>query len=112
MQIETLKNAIESKIISENQKDFTSVDEAFSYYETHSLQLIEKLKLLEDRVWENELVHLAVKGIKLYEGKMMDMYWVLLFDTIHHHGQLSTYYRSMGVRNPSIYGPTAEDTES
>ncbi|MCX6351170.1 MAG: hypothetical protein NTX03_04825 [Bacteroidetes bacterium] len=45
------------------------------------------------------------------QGKMMDMYWTLMFDTIHHRGQLSTYYRSMGVRNPSIYGPSAEDIE-
>jgi uncharacterized damage-inducible protein DinB len=39
------------------------------------------------------------------------MFWGFLFDTVHHRGQLSTYYRQMGVRNPSIYGPTAETIE-
>ena len=42
---------------------------------------------------------------------MSAMYWMMMFDIIHHRGQLSTYYRQMGVRNPSIYGPTAEDIE-
>jgi len=32
----------------------------------------------------------------------------LLLDLIHHRGQLSTYIRAMGGKNPSIYGPTAD----
>ncbi len=28
--------------------------------------------------------------------------------SVHHRGQLSTYLRPMGGRNPSIYGPTAD----
>ena len=34
-----------------------------------------------------------------------------MFDTVHHRGQLTTYYRPMGMPNPSIYGPTAETME-
>ncbi len=40
------------------------------------------------------------------------IFWMFMFDIIHHRGQLSTYYRHMGVRNPQIYGPTAEDMEA
>lgn len=109
---EELKNAVDSKIIDEKEVHFKSVDEAHKYYETHSLQLIDKLTNVDDETWENEMVSLTVNGNKIYEGKMMDMYWVLLHDTIHHRGQLSTYYRQMGVRVPSIYGPTAEDMEA
>ena len=43
---------------------------------------------------------------------MSNLFWTLMFDIIHHRGQLSTYYRTMGVRNPQIYGPTAEDMEA
>lgn len=32
----------------------------------------------------------------------------ILFDMIHHRGQLSTYIRPMGGKNPSIYGPSAD----
>ena len=34
----------------------------------------------------------------------------LLFDLVHHRGQLSTYIRAMGGKNPSIYGPSADIT--
>lgn len=33
--------------------------------------------------------------------------WMILFDRIHHRGQLSIYLRMAGGRVPSIYGPTA-----
>ena len=42
---------------------------------------------------------------------MSAIFWTVMHDIIHHRGQLSTYYRHMGVRNPNIYGPTAEDME-
>jgi uncharacterized damage-inducible protein DinB len=32
------------------------------------------------------------------------MLWFFLFDVIHHRGQLSTYIRPMGGKNPAIYG--------
>jgi uncharacterized damage-inducible protein DinB len=108
---EDLKDSITTKVIDEKHKDFASTDEAYKYYETNSLQLIEKLNGVSDSAWETEQITLSVNGRKVYEGRMMDMFWTLLFDTVHHRGQLSTYYRSMGVRNPSIYGPTAEDMQ-
>jgi uncharacterized damage-inducible protein DinB len=43
---------------------------------------------------------------------MRDMCWQLFFDVIHHRGQLSVYFRPMGIPNPSIYGPTAEMVEA
>ena len=35
--------------------------------------------------------------------------WFLLFDQIHHRGQLSVYLRLSGGKLPSIYGPTADE---
>lgn len=35
--------------------------------------------------------------------------WMLLLDTIHHRGQLSTYLRLMGADVPSIYGPSKSE---
>lgn len=40
-------------------------------------------------------------------GKMA---WLLLFDLVHHRGQLSTYIRPMGGLVPSIYGPSGDTT--
>ena len=39
----------------------------------------------------------------------MDFLWFMLFDQIHHRGQLSVYVRMAGGKVPSIYGPTADE---
>lgn len=38
------------------------------------------------------------------------IFWLFLFDGIHHRGQLSTYLRPLGAKVPSIYGPSADTT--
>lgn len=43
------------------------------------------------------------------EMRAMDVVWGLLFDQIHHRGQMSVYIRMAGGRVPSIYGPSADD---
>lgn len=40
---------------------------------------------------------------------LMDLLWFLLFDKVHHRGQLSVYLRLLDVPVPSIYGPTADE---
>ncbi len=37
---------------------------------------------------------------------------MMLFDQIHHRGQLSVYIRMAGGKVPSIYGPSADDTST
>lgn len=37
---------------------------------------------------------------------------MMLFDQIHHRGQLSVYVRMVGGKVPSIYGPSADDTST
>jgi uncharacterized damage-inducible protein DinB len=49
-------------------------------------------------------VELQVSGksfVTIPRGSMM---WFFLFDVIHHRGQLSTYVRPMGGKNPAVYG--------
>jgi len=38
-----------------------------------------------------------------------ELAWGVLFDLIHHRGQLSTYLRPMGSTVPAIYGPSADE---
>ena len=53
-----------------------------------------------------------------YEGKVVSeqpigqFLWFILFDSIHHRGQLSTYLRPMGGKVPAIYGPSADEPSS
>ncbi len=37
---------------------------------------------------------------------------MMLFDQIHHRGQMSVYIRLAGGKVPSIYGPSADDSST
>ena len=98
--------------VEESGKKFDSIDEAADYFEKYAKLLVEKLQKTDEITWNEKIVAYQLDGNKLFEFPMRDMFWMFMFDIIHHRGQLSTYYRHMGVRNPSIYGPTAEDIEA
>lgn len=108
---EALSNATQTFVISEGPKQFTGTEEAAAYFEKYAARLTENLKNTDDKTWDEKIVPFEFDGHKLFEYPMVNMFWSFMFDIIHHRGQLSTYYRSMGVVNPHIYGPTAEDAE-
>lgn len=110
---EALSNAVESFIaIEQTGKQYKSVEAAASYFEKYATLLVEKLNAINDKTWEEQIVEFQLNGNILFAYPMINMFWMFMFDIIHHRGQLSTYYRHMGVRNPQIYGPTAEDMEA
>lgn len=108
---EEMCNACEKFIIEEKSthKQFNSKQEIASFFEKHARLLTDKLNAVDDKTWESKLIEFKFDGNKLFAYPMSDTYWILIFDIIHHRGQLSTYYRHMGVRSPQIYGPTADD---
>ena len=108
---EAMINGIDTGVVDEKDGKYNTIEEAAVYLEKNSEVLLAKLAKVDENTWETKVVPLMIGGNKIYEAPMLNMYWTLLFDVIHHRGQLSTYYRAMGVRNPSIYGPTAEDME-
>ncbi len=108
---EAMNNATKTFVLNEGNKDFKSVEEASDYFEKNAALLVESLKNTDDKTWEEKIIPFEFEGHRLFEYPMQNMFWIFLFDTVHHRGQLSTYYRPMGVINPHIYGPTAEDAE-
>lgn len=62
-----------------------------------------KAKGMTEDDWQTE-------GQAWAKMKKGDFAMDIMFDLIHHRGQLSTYIRSMGGKNPSIYGPSADVT--
>jgi uncharacterized damage-inducible protein DinB len=110
---EVICNATGSFIAAEKStpKQFASVEDAASYFEKYALLLVEKLNTTNDTTWSEQIISFQLDGNELFAYPMSNTYWMIMFDIIHHRGQLSTYYRHMGVRNPQIYGPTAEDME-
>lgn len=111
---EVMCNATDSFIAEEKSayKQFSSKKEIASYFEKFGTLLTEKLKAIDDKTWGEQIIEFHFDGQKLFAYPMINTYWMLMFDIIHHRGQLSTYYRHMGVRNPQIYGPAAEDMEA
>src|SRR5664280_1522328 len=71
-------------------------------------QLLERVARLDKATWERE-AEFAMDGHVAWKAPLGEMMWGLLFDAIHHRGQLSTYIRPMGGKVPSIYGPSADD---
>lgn len=85
------------------------LDDLITAYEKAHAELAQRLQKLDDRTWEQKKVKLIVSGHVAFEETLGGMFWVALFDAVHHRGQLSTYIRPMGGKVPSIYGPSADD---
>jgi uncharacterized damage-inducible protein DinB len=106
---EDLAEGVKTGVINHRLiQEYSSIDEAIREFENHSADLLELVAATSDEDWDHKMVALVVFGHTAFQLCMRDMCWRLFFDVIHHRGQLSIYYRPMGVPNPSIYGPTAE----
>ena len=110
--VEDLNEGVETGVINHRASaDFPSVENALEVFEKESDKLMELVANTDDNTWNERIVPMNVFGNKVGEGPLSAMCWMFLFDIIHHRGQLSTYYRPMGLTQPSIYGPTAEMVE-
>jgi uncharacterized damage-inducible protein DinB len=83
--------------------DFQTPAEALAYYDEHVAALIAEVEALPGEklahpitfaIWAEPAVAFLNIGLK---------------HTVHHRGQLSSYLRPMGVKVPSIYGPSADE---
>ena len=66
------------------------------------------LEKINDEAWDNEVVSLTISGNPFVSLPRFQMMWFFFFDIIHHRGQLSSYIRPMGGKNPAIYGYSAD----
>ncbi len=71
-------------------------------------RLSASLAQVDDARWESEGKFLA-GGQVVFAGPIRDHCWWILFDLVHHRGQLSTYIRPMGGKVPAVYGPSADE---
>ena len=85
------------------------LDDMIRTYEKAHAELAPALERVDERTWNEKLTQFVMDGRVLFEIPLGEMFWLGLFDAIHHRGQLSVYIRPMGGRVPSIYGPSADD---
>ena len=91
------------------EKPPASLDQIVTTFERSAAAVDERLAKLDEAAWKKPGKFL-VGGQAVWEDSVGNMMWGMLFDAIHHRGQLSTYLRPMGGKVPQIYGPTADDT--
>lgn len=88
-----------------------SLDEIVAAYERHHAELDGRLDGLGEETWQRK-GKFRVGGDLVMEPPLGEFLWFLLFDSIHHRGQLCAYIRPMGGKVPPIYGALADDPGS
>lgn len=89
-------------------KAATSPEQAATEFERWQRQFADLVRKVDDATW-NKRIPLLMDGKEVHGGAFSNMCWEMLFDEVHHRGQLSVYIRPMGGKVPSIYGPSADD---
>jgi uncharacterized damage-inducible protein DinB len=90
-----------------NQVPFDSVESAVGDLDASFAALIETLGSMDEAAWLETGQFYAGDHLVM-EAPRQQLAWMMLFDAVHHRGQLSTYLRPMGSKVPSIYGPSAD----
>jgi uncharacterized damage-inducible protein DinB len=84
------------------------LDEMLRLFERWSNELIDRVSKIDEASW-NQTAQLYYSGKLASEQPVGTFLWFVLFDGIHHRGQLSAYLRPMGGKVPAIYGPSADE---
>jgi uncharacterized damage-inducible protein DinB len=84
-----------------------SFPEMLALFEQWSNELTDVAARMDDASW-TRTAQFYYKGRLVSEQPVGQFLWYILFDAIHHRGQLSTYLRPMGATVPPIYGPSGD----
>jgi len=106
-----LKNCLD--VVKEKKTEWNNappppLDEMLELYERWSKELTEQAAKMDDAGWD-ETSRFYAGGKLLIEKPAGTFLLYILFDAIHHRGQLTAYLRPMGGTVPSVYGPSADD---
>jgi uncharacterized damage-inducible protein DinB len=97
-------------ILKENKCDeclhmpFNSTKHGAELLHEYWEKAIQIVDTMSEEEFEKIDVELLVSGNSFVTLPRNSMLWFFLFDIIHHRGQLSTYIRPMGGKNPAVYG--------
>lgn len=84
------------------------VEEMITMYEQTSEDVLVRVAAMTEDEWMQP-AKFYFNGNFMNEQPVGPFLWFILFDAIHHRGQLTTYLRPMGSKVPSIYGPSADE---
>lgn len=81
--------------------------EIVDLFERWSDELTDTVSKMDETSW-NRVAQFYYNGRVVSEQPVGQFLWFILFDAIHHRGQLSAYLRPMDGTVPAIYGPSAD----
>jgi uncharacterized damage-inducible protein DinB len=91
---------------------YKNPEEAAKDVEANSAKLIEAAKQIDEDTWMSKVIPVYWGPNKIFEMPLMQLCWMMQNDTIHHRGQLTSYYRVLGITQPNVMGPTLEEEEA
>ena len=94
-----------------NVVPFDTMAQALEMYDAACAEVSDKVASATDEAWSRP-AQFFVGDHVAFEASAGEVAWGMLFDSIHHRGQLSTYLRPMGSKVPAMYGPSADDDGS
>lgn len=83
------------------------LNEMLDQFERWSNELADLVSKMDEESW-GRVAQFYYNGKVVSEQPAGQFLWYILFDAIHHRGQLSAYLRPMGGTVPAIYGPSAD----
>jgi uncharacterized damage-inducible protein DinB len=100
-------------VATENKAEWKTLpppplDEMIVLFERWSNELGERVSKLDEAAWDRP-AQFYYNGKMVSEQPVGTFLWFILFDSIHHRGQLAAYLRPMGAKVPAIYGPSADE---
>jgi uncharacterized damage-inducible protein DinB len=111
----TLASELESCIdaVKEHRAEWKSLPaptlgEMLKLFEQRSNELAALVAKMDQSAWDAQ-AHFYYSGKLISEQPVGTFLWFILFDAIHHRGQLAAYLRPMGGKVPAIYGPSADE---
>jgi uncharacterized damage-inducible protein DinB len=87
---------------------FSTAAEAAQKLNEHWEKTQQMLENYDENSFNTTPVELLVEGRSILTIPRANMMWFFFFDIIHHRGQLSSYIRPMGGKNPAVYGWSAD----
>jgi uncharacterized damage-inducible protein DinB len=101
-------DAIDRGQVEWNPAPPTRRDDMIARWDKAHGELAARLESVDDAAWQRP-VQMSAGGKAYPPMPLGGFLWFLLFDAIHHRGQLTAYIRPMGGKVPGVYGPSADD---
>jgi uncharacterized damage-inducible protein DinB len=100
-------------VVTQNRAEWKSaapppLPDMLRMFEQWSTELLDGVANLDETAW-NRTAQFYYQGKLVSEQPVGQFLWYILFDAIHHRGQLAAYLRPMGGKVPAIYGPSADE---